>query len=278
MVVGNDANSIFKNHFEMGARLEFLATLLLFTGVSVAVIAALAAAIRVLSPAARMRIAVGVIALTAAAWLLLKLSDTPGIPEDIGLPGLCPTEGSVTGVCAAATYRHMLDLWEWWRGLLIIATACVVFGTICCLADADTSSSPDAEPPDTTAWVGVIKRQALRLNLFLYLAALLMVGALLVQFAFLRWPRFAVTDVAGFDAHVGAIIVYYGVGYSIFLASFYIPVALCLARRAEARQDEELRDVILKTTAIGPAGAVGAAASILAPTVAGLLTAWMDLA
>jgi hypothetical protein len=263
-------------HLESGARLEFLAAFIFFVAVAAAVLTAFVGALWSLSPSARGRIAAGVSGLTIAAAIMLVWLKTPGLAADIGLPSSCPpgpTDPSgedVRAACAAQTYVLLLPLLGAWKWILIVATASVIFGAICCLA----TISPKAE---ASAKIENLLEQARRLNLFLFLSATLLVSALLVQLGFLRWSRFAIDDPGPFDAHVSAIILYYGVGYTVFLASYYVPVAYWLGRSAKRLKGADLRDEILKTATIGPAGMAKAAATILAPALAGLLTSMIDL-
>ena len=253
---------------EHGARLEFLASFLVFIGVASGVIAAFVLALLSLNKAARIRIAVGALLLTLIASTILWMFPTPGIPADIGLPSGCPAQEN--SACQVSGYPRLLAMLGYWKWGMVAAAAALVFGTICCLADA----SP-------RAWrairIDVLKRQASRLQLFLYLSAMLLVSALLVQLTFLRWPRFALPDSGPLDAHVGMIILYYGVGYSIFLASFYLPVAVWLGRRAEALADRDLRDEIFKAATQGPVSLLRTGATILAPALAGILSTWIDM-
>jgi len=265
-------------HMEPGARLEFLAAFLLFVAVATAMIAVFVSTLWSLDFTSRTRFALGAGALTLIGVVVLWLCPTPGIAADIGLPSNCPRSivrgtlvaGAEGVACSVRAYTDLLNLMVVWKWVLVTATAAVIFGTVCCLAGA-----PEQAP--RPAKVAALKRQARRLHIFLYLAAMLMVSTLLVQHAFVRWPRFAVTQTGPFDAHVNAIILYYGVGYSIFLASFYLPVVWRLGWRAERVKDEKLRDEILETATSGPAGVAKSAAAILAPALAGLLSAWIDL-
>jgi hypothetical protein len=181
-----------------------------------------------------------------------------------------PRGDEVLAACGVQTYVSLLTLLRAWKVMLIAATASVIFGAICCLATVPSHSALSAK-------VEPLRRQAKRLNLFLYLSATLLVSALLVQLSFLRWARFALNGTGPFDTHVSAIILYYGVGYTVFLASYYVPIAFWLSWRAEDLKDNELRDEILKTATIGSVGVAKAAATILAPALAGLLTAFIDL-
>jgi hypothetical protein len=256
---------------ETSARLQYLAALLLFLGVALTAITGFVLALRALSAEARERVV-----FAAAVFVFLMMValvrfegnylSTPGIPSDVGLPDTCPGGPA----CENSNYSRMLGLLGWWKGLLGLATFSVLFGTLCCMA---TERSLRSE----TVRARALRQQARRLDLFLGLSALLMTSALLVQLAFLRWPRFAIGDLARFDAHVGAVMLYYGVGYSIFLASFYLPAAWWLAEEARELKDWRLKDEVLRDLTIGPTNIMKRLAPAIVPAITGLLTAWAGL-
>ena len=262
---------------ESGARLQFLAALLFFTGSAAAVMAAFGLSLQTLSADARRRSIWGVSTFTLIAVIALSLrSDinplrTRGIASDIGLADRCPLPRPETGECATR-YADLISLLDVWKWTLTAATLALIFGIICCLA---------VSPPTSTERIraSTLKQQAIRLNLFLYLAGVLMVSVLLVQIAFLRWPRFAVpaSDLAHFDAYVSAVILYYGVGYSVFLASFYVPAIYTLGWRADRLTNQKLRVEILEGTAAGPAHLAKQVGTIIAPALTALVTASISL-
>jgi hypothetical protein len=70
--------------------------------------------------------------------------------------------------------------------------------------------------------------QARRLNTHLYLAAAVLVMGLLFLSALLRWPAsgLAGDPASAYTAHVDAYIFFWGATYSVFIASYYVPVAI----------------------------------------------------
>jgi hypothetical protein len=264
---------------ESGARLQYLAALLVFAGIAAAVMAAFFLTLRILASETRRRMIWGAVALSIVAAIALNPHlpggdslHTPGIPSDIGLPDTCPPQVSRPDECAVPHYATMVSLLEVWKWVLMTATAALIFGIICCMAGAPQASAERIK-------AAALKQQAKRLNLFLCLAAMLMVSALLVQLAFLRWPRFSmqVPDLAHFDAYVSAVLLYYGVGYSVFLASFYVPAVCSLGWRADKLTNRKLRAEVLEGVATGPVYLLQQAATIIAPALTALLTASIGL-
>jgi|GEM_PF-3190439 len=122
------------------------------------------------------------------------------------------------------------------------------------------------------------RAQAQRLNTYLFLAAAMLVAGLLFMAALLHWPGYSHTGTAAvaYQAHVSAWVLYWGIVYSLFIASYYVPIALRLARscggivsfgRSPGASDGADASVGM----IGPLELVTIAAGVFAPAMTGLL-------
>jgi hypothetical protein len=155
--------------------------------------------------------------------------------------------------CPYPRFSRMRDLAAWQFRAVCLAFAALVFGGIFCLSGRPRAESKEMEeeqslPPGALAAapasligrapaeadIRLWERQSEWLNACLYLSALLLASALLFINAFLQWPDFVLTDARDRDAYVAAMVSYYGVTFSVMLASFYIPVAVILATRVKA--------------------------------------------
>ena len=184
----------------------------------------------------------------------MDLGVSPAPPADeLGRPA-----AYVPDNCAAKRFRYIRSLIDAERTMLFVALPAVIFGAILTLARPSPASAPEgAELPDQAA---VRRKQAAdeenavmdesggeaeddprrrllqiqinRLNTVLYLSAFLLVGGLLFLSAFLHYPAFLVEEgrQAAFQQHVGSLVLFYAVSYSLLIASFYVPVAAMLAR------------------------------------------------
>ena len=116
-------------------------------------------------------------------------------------------------------YQLLLGMNSIQRYLLALLTPALVLGSISCLA----------MPPDET--VADCRRQAQRLSTYLYLSAAVLVTGLIFLAAMLRWPGYGLAEAAAksYNAHVDAYVFYWGVTYSILIASYYVPIAVRLA-------------------------------------------------
>lgn len=155
---------------------------------------------------------------------------------------------------------RMRGLNHGFKYLLAFVSSALIIGTISCLG------LPAAPSPSD-------RKQALeRLKSYLYLSAVLLVCGLAFLGALLRWPGFSVGDDKAFQATVSAILLYWGVVYSIFIAAYYIPVAGWGAKRwsklGPAAEDEA------PLTAIE---LVKSGAAIFAPALAGLASSLVKL-
>jgi hypothetical protein len=172
----------------------------------------------------------------------------------------------------AATATHgrmtlMLQLNFIQRLLLALVSPALVLGTIACLATPVTpgEAGERRKSADRKSFAG---KSAARLRAHLYLTAGLFVSGLLFLSALLRWPAFAFqgSGHASYLAHVDAFVLYWGVTYSLYIASYYVPVALLLTR--QGKQDGVAEDKL-------PAGELldwtKTLAALFAPAIVGLL-------
>lgn len=185
------------------------------------------------------------------------------IPDGIEAdsPAGCPFVASYVLRCPADAAGWRMAL-MWWlnflqRVLLALVSPALVLGTIACLAVPQRRPAPSSgrSPPG-------------RLKTHLYLTAGLFVSGLLYLSALLRWPAFAFQG-AGHEAylaHVDAFVLYWGVTYTLYIASYYMPVALLLTAQGE-------RDGIPEERL--PAGQLldwtKTLAALFAPAIVGLL-------
>jgi hypothetical protein len=148
------------------------------------------------------------------------------------------------------------------RYVLALLTPGLVLGSISCLAMPARKTVDDC------------RRQADRLSNYLYLSAAVLVAGLIFLAAMLRWPGYGLAAPAAlaYNAHVDAYVFYWGVTYSILIASFYVPIAVRLAGisgdtapAADAKNDPrgETSSHLIAT--------LKAAAALFAPAIAGLL-------
>lgn len=148
------------------------------------------------------------------------------------------------------------------RYLLALLTPALVLGSISCLA----------MPPKATA--ADCRRQAERLSTYLYLSAAVLVTGLIFLAAMLRWPGYGLTDAAAqsYGAHVDAYVFYWGVTYSILIASYYVPIAVRLAGiSGVAAPSADDQDDPGAETSAHLIATLKAVAALFAPAIAGLL-------
>ncbi|HEV7658735.1 MAG TPA: hypothetical protein VGO55_02705 [Allosphingosinicella sp.] len=175
--------------------------------------------------------------------------------------------------CASGSRLYQLLWWlnEIQKYLLVLLIPALVIGMLSCLA-----LPPAPEEEDR-------RYQARRLKIHLYLTAASLVAGLLFLSALLHWPGFAFHGAAAtsYKAHVDAYTLYWGVAYSLFIACYYVPVAIGLAGAAATSSAKRSR----KEAAHGGADARNDTGSIVAelfgqlktllalfaPAIAGLL-------
>jgi hypothetical protein len=198
----------------------------------------------------------------------------PGAPRFMDESAICHAFGG-TMLPAEGLMVHLrfwLDLapscraWHfdvlWWlneiqKFLLALLTPALVLGTISCLAEPETPTNEGCQI------------QARALSTHLYLTASVLVIGLLYLSALLRWPGsgFGEDAAAPYNAHVDAYILYWGITYSIFIASYYVPVAIRLTRGCES-SDNPMSELL---------GLLKSTAAIFAPALAGLLGGVVDI-
>ena len=162
--------------------------------------------------------------------------------------------------CGAVLHSRMKSLNHSFKYLLAAVSTALILGTISCLGLPASPTAADR------------KRALERLKSYLYLSAVMLVCGLAFLGALLRWPAFSVGDDASVKAGVSAILLYWGIVYSVFIASYYIPVALFGAERwaplGPAGEGE---------SPLTPIGLVRAGAAIFAPALVGLASGLVKL-
>ncbi|MGF1549708.1 MAG: hypothetical protein ACFBQW_04150 [Sphingomonadaceae bacterium] len=140
------------------------------------------------------------------------------------------TGDSVPANCLSERFKRFRILLEIEKRMLGIAVVAVVFGAIACLARLRGAN------PDAKALARFHRRQIADLNTILYISAFLLVSGLIFVSAFLHWPHYVIAGdaAARFKAHADALVLFYGVSYSVLIASFYLPVLLLLTARLRA--------------------------------------------
>lgn len=151
-------------------------------------------------------------------------------------------------ICPYPRFNRMRNLANWQFAFVCLTFAALVFAGIFCLAGPPASTNgtaptkaggatPEAvtaQLPPPQGNLPFWERQSEWLNACLYLSALLLASALVFINAFLQWPDYVLTDAKDRDSYVASMVSYYGVTFSVMLASFYIPVAAILASKVRA--------------------------------------------
>lgn len=152
---------------------------------------------------------------------------------------------------------------------LVVAVPATIVGAISCVAKPNPKAGQRAK-------LAALQRR--RLRAYLNAAAALLTTGMLFMGAWLRWPLFILGDskpeTAIYITHVDAIALYFGVNYSLVIASYYLPISFILNLRASSAEDQ---GGPLWLTRL-PAESLGKALTILAPTFAALLPALFDSA
>ena len=160
--------------------------------------------------------------------------------------------------------------------LLVFGMPAVIFGAIICLA------LPVVGPHQTRldAWA----QQARRLNTFLYLAAAYMISGLLFTSAQLGWVTYSIhpDDAGPVRAQISSILLHGGIANSLVIASYYLPVAVWLAKLRPAVADAVESAVpksrpATKHADADPFAPVKIAFTILAPTLVGFASQFLGL-
>lgn len=227
-------------HAEAAGRLRMLATWLLFTAMTIACLWYFASNARIFTPATNRRLtfAYYFLALLEVAFVLAGLVE--GAPRFFDERAMCEALGGspiqydglmlrlnawldLRPSCADSQFVLLWGLNDAQKMLLALLAPALVLGTISCLA----------VPPEPTE--RDYRFQARRLNTYLCLAATVLVLGLLFISALLRWPGSGLAGNAAevYGAHVDAYVLYSGVSYSVFIASYYVPVAIRLTKACE---------------------------------------------
>jgi hypothetical protein len=303
----------FNGHAEAAARLSVLATFLLLTGVAVAVLVLTAVDLRFFEAGSRTFLLLllasfalgGVVAVRNGVpeeaqrfvsqpmvCYSLKHIEDPGHPKRLAEKAEAPARRYLPDQpvpfkrwdarCDAKAYKLLVLLSDIQRILLSLVTPALVFGSIASLA---VPGSAGARLKDMFAKRSskVRSLQAARLTNYLYLSAALLVTGLLFLSALLRWPGYSLhpADLKIYNAQVDALVLYWGIAYSLFIASYYLPSALILGQAAEAEAEAEPEPDPGKKKATAKADTVSllspfellkVSASIFAPAIAGLLS------
>ena len=145
------------------------------------------------------------------------------------------------------------------RYLLALLTPALVLGSLACLA-----------APARGRDAALRRCQAERLTTYLYLSAMVLVAGLIFLSAILRWPAYGLTGIeaTNYSAHVGAYVFYWGVTYSILIASYYVPAAALLAGFGGAVETDEAAGVEARAQLFAT---LKSAAALFAPALAGLI-------
>lgn len=161
------------------------------------------------------------------------------------------------------------------RYALALLTPALVFGAISCLAMPANPTKEDC------------RRQSDRLNTYLYLSAGTLVVGLVFLAAMLRWPGYGLTGPAAeaWRAHVDAYLLYWGITYSILIASYYVPIAVRLAGLGGAaapaapkgRKAGDGDGPPTESASAHLLAQVKALAALFAPAIAGLLGGVLSL-
>jgi hypothetical protein len=287
------ANATVQNgHAEAAGRLRVLATWLLLACVGIGCIAYCGWNIYSLARTTALRLGALYLVLAAGGVLLIlndgmeggqrmldrrvvcaafSLGESPqaaGATNQLTTYGPPPTDVADDAFACEPgneSYKRLWWLNQIQKFILVLLLPALVLGTISCRA---LPGIPDID--DCRDQIG-------RLNLHLYLIATALVSGLLFLSALLHWPAFAFAEAAAkaYNSHVDAYILYWGVSYSLLIASVYVPVAIDLNRACAGSAAAETGDPAPADPKDRPAadllGPFKTAAALFAPAIAGLL-------
>lgn len=262
------------NHAEAAGRLRALTTWLVMLAVVLVCLAYFVRSVRVLERGS-LRVLALAYAVLAIAGLVLVYFGFAGeanravadefIQAALNLPISRPPPGPFDLIAFHGTEFDLLQALNWiQRYLLALLTPALVLGSIACLAMPQRKTIADC------------RRQSERLNNYLYLSAAVLVAGLIFLAAMLRWPGYALPEAAAarYNGHVDAYVFYWGVTYSILIASYYVPVALRLAGIGGAVAESGEAAPSASEHLIATAKAL---AALFAPAIAGLLGGFIQL-
>lgn len=158
------------------------------------------------------------------------------------------------------------------RVLLIVAAGALIGGAVSCLAEP-TGQMSDEQRLD------FFEGQHKRLRRYVNLAALLMVAGMAFMIAWMRWPLPLMSEAAmakAYTAHVDALAIFFGVTYSLVIASYAGPVTAVLRSQLAKFQRAANGPVELDLFDKGALTALGKVLVVLAPALAGALPAVLD--
>lgn len=118
------------------------------------------------------------------------------------------------------------------NGLIGLGAAMAIVGTISCLGGI---RGGDTDPPAAE----LIETQSQRLHYYLYLSSAILVTGVLVIYGWLHWPASFAEKPDDYRALANALLLFFGVNYSLTIFSFYVPVALILSEHAPAASATE---------------------------------------
>lgn len=228
----------FNGHLESAARLQIIAMTLLIVGVGLGSSAYILSQARGTGRETRKQFgriaaalaAIGIcffIYVTAAGHQTQELADQRlfcAAAQAPPLPAVAPAQPADCGPARFTQIRMLLVIQRLGIFPAIIA---VMLGCVLCLGRERGRADEGEDPAFLTG-------QIERLNLILYLAAFTLVCGLLFLSAYLRYPAYALTGppAANYLKAANNIVLFYGIGYSLFIASCYLPAATALSRRA----------------------------------------------
>jgi len=228
----------YNEHLENAARLQIVAMALLIVGVGVGSSVYIFHQSRALAGDSRnllRRVAAG-LAMIGAAFLIYvtvegqqtqELADQRLFCAAAQAPPLPTTAPAVPGDCNSARFTQVRLLLVLQRFGIFPAIIAIMLGCVVCLGYQAGRSRDDEDP-------AFLAEQIERLNMTLYLAAFTLVCGLLFLSAYLRYPVYALSGppAANYLKAANAVVLFYGVSYSLFIASCYIPAASILSQRA----------------------------------------------
>jgi hypothetical protein len=285
------APAVFDGNAEAAGRLRVLAASAALTGASLAALLYFLGSLRFFTRASA-RVVLIIYVIAATLCLLLMLGDAVRQPQTfLGEQQTCRAlnmvEAEAAGAgprtavkiapavdakvalprasspppdqsCNGGRYLELKNLHHFHRYALAVVTPALVLGAL----------SFGAAPRRGTAEEA--KRRARTMNEYLYISAAVLVLGLLYLSATLRWPAHALhpLDRAAYLEHVDALVLYWGVVYSLYIVSFYVPIALWMGRNFGSSavfgkgEDAALRH---------PLSLIKLGTTIFAPAIAGLI-------
>lgn len=150
------------------------------------------------------------------------------------LKGKKPNQRLVCDQPSFGTLRNLLIADE---VVILFGVAALVIGAIACLADKDGDKGDK---------LTLYEAESSWLNSFLYMSAAFLVTGLLFIAALLKWPLYPLlaSDRAAYEAQANGIVAYFGVSYTIVLASYYGPVAAILSGRVKPLKPGEAAEAL----------------------------------